>query len=269
MSPELLDPDHLEFEDGRPTRDSDCYALGMVILEVLSGRVPFAGYHNLIVMQKIIRGEHPERPEGVWLTDDLWEVLERCWSPQPRNRHAVESVLECLGLASAAWELLLPSAHKDILIDEDCKSRFIPRYLRVFLPVLGHSDAFVVPRMIPLDSDRSLASPQGYFPDRPGQVVVHNEGWQGKQIPALSCLLLVSVPWRQAKYWSEDTPQNANLVPTVTPDTVYFSSHIDTSNGRETNAEAPVDSFGQVSSYSIACRFPERSVLCGYLTPAG
>ena len=37
MSPELLDPERFEMpksEDNRPTRQSDCYALGMVIYEV-------------------------------------------------------------------------------------------------------------------------------------------------------------------------------------------------------------------------------------------
>ena len=37
MSPELLDPERFgmpESEDNRPTRQSDCYALGMVIYEV-------------------------------------------------------------------------------------------------------------------------------------------------------------------------------------------------------------------------------------------
>jgi len=37
MSPELLDPERFEIpqsEDNRPTRQSDCYALGMVIYEV-------------------------------------------------------------------------------------------------------------------------------------------------------------------------------------------------------------------------------------------
>ena len=37
MSPELLHPEKfgmLESEDNRPTRQSDCYALGMVIYEV-------------------------------------------------------------------------------------------------------------------------------------------------------------------------------------------------------------------------------------------
>jgi len=33
MSPELLDPTHFG-SNGRPTRESDCYALGMVVYEV-------------------------------------------------------------------------------------------------------------------------------------------------------------------------------------------------------------------------------------------
>jgi len=34
MSPELLDPSMLDDRDPRPTKESDCYALGMVIYEV-------------------------------------------------------------------------------------------------------------------------------------------------------------------------------------------------------------------------------------------
>jgi len=41
MSLELLDPDQFGFKDSRSTKESDCYALGMVILEVLNGQVPF------------------------------------------------------------------------------------------------------------------------------------------------------------------------------------------------------------------------------------
>ena len=34
MSPELLDPDKFGANDSRPTTQSDCYALGMVVYEV-------------------------------------------------------------------------------------------------------------------------------------------------------------------------------------------------------------------------------------------
>ena len=73
MSPELLDPDQFGFENSRPTKESDCYALGMVILEVLTGQAPFTPYKDFVVMRKVIEGHHPARPEGTWFTDDLWE----------------------------------------------------------------------------------------------------------------------------------------------------------------------------------------------------
>ena len=44
MSPELLDPERFgmpESEDNRPTRQSDCYALGMLIYEVSGCKVLF------------------------------------------------------------------------------------------------------------------------------------------------------------------------------------------------------------------------------------
>jgi len=39
MSPELLDPDQYGLPDSRPTKQSDCYALGMVVYEVFVGVV--------------------------------------------------------------------------------------------------------------------------------------------------------------------------------------------------------------------------------------
>ena len=117
MSPELLDPDRFGPGDGHPTKESDCYALGMVVYEVLSGQVPFAQYKVVIVMGKVINGERPVRPqgdEGNWFTDDLWGMLERCWSPQPESRPPLETVRGCLE------EVLRPSS--DVGDDEETRT---------------------------------------------------------------------------------------------------------------------------------------------------
>ena len=98
MSPELIDPDKFGF-DGYPTKESDFYALGMVIYEVLSREVPFPQHNFLDVMQKILDGERPERPQGAqgaWFTDGIWEMLELCWKHQPSERISAERVLLCL-----------------------------------------------------------------------------------------------------------------------------------------------------------------------------
>ena len=102
MGPELLRPGSFSFEDGRLTKGSDCYALGMVILEVLSGEAPFANDNAVGVMQKVINGKRPERPTEVWFTDDLWGTLEQCWSSQPKMRPTAEVVLERLEHVSLA-----------------------------------------------------------------------------------------------------------------------------------------------------------------------
>ena len=107
MSPEILDPDRFGFKDSRPTKESDCYALGMVVLEVLSGRPPFTPDNKFVVMRKVPDGERPGRPEGperAWFTDDLWGMLQRCWAARSDSRPSIGAVLECLERASGTWE---------------------------------------------------------------------------------------------------------------------------------------------------------------------
>ena len=99
MSPELLDPGRFGFTESRPTKESDCYALGMVIYEVLSGHAPFAPFRLTPVIWKVLNGERPERSQGkggALFPDDLWGTLELCWKHQPGDRINAKVVLQCL-----------------------------------------------------------------------------------------------------------------------------------------------------------------------------
>jgi hypothetical protein len=110
MGPEFFDP---KIQDCRPTIYSDCYALGMVIYEVLSGHVPFYKFANHVVSRMIFDGERPEKPEGLggaWFMDDVWTMLERCWTHQPNDRPGIEEVLRCLEGASRVWMPPSPQA---------------------------------------------------------------------------------------------------------------------------------------------------------------
>ena len=129
MSPELIAPERLGFKNGRPRKSSDCYALGMVIYETISGHLPFHEDTDLTVFAKVLDGKHP--PREVWFKNSLWEMLERCWEPQPNARPGIEDVLRCL-----ETEVNLPRL--DVAMEEDgdgwdstdessCEfSRFIP-----------------------------------------------------------------------------------------------------------------------------------------------
>ena len=135
MSPELLNPDLFGFENDLPTKGSDCYALGMVILEVLSGEAPFRVYSNPIVIQKVMEGERPGRPQGEKgprFTDDLWEMLERCWSPQPKDRPTIDAVLKLLEQVSTTWQPLPLSADDDVRTSADDESCSVTSYLCTF-----------------------------------------------------------------------------------------------------------------------------------------
>ena len=99
MSPELLAPGRFGLRESRPTKQSDCYALGMAVYEVLSGQTPFASANASAIIWMVLDGQRPERPqgeEGRFFTDTIWEVLEMCWKQQPHERTSVNVVLQCL-----------------------------------------------------------------------------------------------------------------------------------------------------------------------------
>lgn len=96
MSPELLDPGKFGLKESRPTKESDCYALGMVIYEVLSGQKPFAQGKGHAVIRMVMDGERPRRPRGKGgrlFTDGIWNMAQLCWKPQPEDRTNAKAVL--------------------------------------------------------------------------------------------------------------------------------------------------------------------------------
>ena len=96
-------PERFDSVESGPTKESDCYALGMVICEVLSGRPPFASPRSFRLLRRIMEGQRPERPQGeesALFTDDLWETLQLCWKQKPDERTNATVVLQCLERAS-------------------------------------------------------------------------------------------------------------------------------------------------------------------------
>lgn len=119
MGPELLDPERFGLKKSRPTKQSDCYALGMVVYEVLSGQTPFAPSNVPVVIWKVLEGHRPERPQGSdgkHFTDGIWRVVQLCWEPQPHDRINAKTAL--LGLGGDLTPLqLLPGLDEDVKAD--------------------------------------------------------------------------------------------------------------------------------------------------------
>ena len=130
MSPELLDPERFNLEGSHPTKESDCYALGMVVYEVLSGQTPFAPSKVPVVLE----GRHPRRPQGAkgrLFTDALWEVLGLCWKVQPSERASAKAVFQALG-GNLSLVQLASDADEDMEIHSDSLSNIRAEDSRMF-----------------------------------------------------------------------------------------------------------------------------------------
>ena len=156
MSPELLAPDMFSLKKSRPTKESDCYALGMTIYEVLSGQIPFALLKASVLIRKVIGGGHPERPQGDdgrYFTDGIWELVQRSWEFQPRDRISASDVL--LGLEGNPIPLRVSSnVDEDVEADSDDHSNvtasdssmFSPLHSRLILNSHRYISGLSIPR---------------------------------------------------------------------------------------------------------------------------
>ncbi|KAG8729676.1 hypothetical protein FRC11_008227 [Ceratobasidium sp. 423] len=96
-----------------PTREADVYALGMTILEILTGNVPYAQLKtDIAVMNHVVwKKELPPRPMDALPStsvagDDIWDSLIACWSSEPAKRPSANVVQGTM--ASIEPNMLLP-----------------------------------------------------------------------------------------------------------------------------------------------------------------
>jgi serine/threonine protein kinase len=190
MSLELINPDNAGLKESCPTKESDYYALGMTIYEVLSGQTPFAECDESAVIAKVRGGECPRRPqgkEGRLLTDAIWGVLERCWKPQPHDRISAKAVL--LGF-EAHPPLLRPFSNVDGDVEVDRGNRLTASDPRMFFllhrrVISNYHWAMIGPPTIHGDNETPVPPhehPPGVthpiIPPRRGGL----EGWIGKLV---------------------------------------------------------------------------------------
>ncbi|RXW13028.1 hypothetical protein EST38_g12827 [Candolleomyces aberdarensis] len=97
-----LAPELIEGSVSSPTFASDTYSFGMAILELFTGKYPFAErkrdasvIHDVVVSKKV-----PQRPREaavvMWLTDEIWSLMERCWQHNGSLRPQMEEVKRSL-----------------------------------------------------------------------------------------------------------------------------------------------------------------------------
>jgi len=95
-APELLFPDMVIDSTRGPSKSSDIYALGMVAVELFSGRLPFHELTGAAVAVRMAQEMRPRRPDHPQLSDGMWGLIERCWHQDRAKRPTIYLVSNCL-----------------------------------------------------------------------------------------------------------------------------------------------------------------------------
>ena len=134
-APELLST-KFGLDRAVPSNEADIFALGMTIYQVLTGKVPLSQVGDAWIMQAVISGERPPKPEDadqIGMTDVVWDLLTECWREDRAKRPNISNILKrfCditgqgkttdskLGLAAPGMHI--GASHDSIRSDTQCE----------------------------------------------------------------------------------------------------------------------------------------------------
>lgn len=77
------------------TVQSDVWAFGMTVLEILTGRLPFFHLkYDLAVIRCVVRGGRPRHDKYPDISGDIWLIVEQCWHGDPLQRPSMGSLVQ-------------------------------------------------------------------------------------------------------------------------------------------------------------------------------
>ncbi|KAI0688746.1 kinase-like domain-containing protein [Cytidiella melzeri] len=94
MAPELV-----AGKDGPAIPESDVWAFGMVMIELITDKRPYASLRKPIEVMHAVTSHAPlDKPEPVrpWMSEDVWKLILECSAFQPERRATMASVAKKL-----------------------------------------------------------------------------------------------------------------------------------------------------------------------------
>ncbi len=151
-TPEYMSPEQVEGKES--DQRSDIYSLGVILYEMVTGRVPFEGDTPFTIGVKH-KSEAPRNPKELnsQIPDDLSLVILRCMKKDKDQRYQsageVRSELENIEKGIPTTEKVIPKrkpiTSKEITVTFGLKKLFIPALIVIFIAIVG----VVIWRLLP------------------------------------------------------------------------------------------------------------------------
>ena len=80
---------------GETTFKSDVWSFGMVMFEIIAGKVPYDDMTrgDTRWLKFIVDKTLPTRPGHALVTNEVWELIKYCWTWEPEERPEMREVL--------------------------------------------------------------------------------------------------------------------------------------------------------------------------------
>ncbi|KAG1762182.1 kinase-like domain-containing protein [Suillus occidentalis] len=81
--PQLFEAQTGEINPCTPTKQTDIYSIGSILLQLFTGSIPYYDIKDHIrVLVLSARGVKPRCPQDAVVTSAQWSFIQRCWSPR-------------------------------------------------------------------------------------------------------------------------------------------------------------------------------------------